>query len=651
MKKQTSFTNPKSCRLHLGSLLLACVIGLSGQALASPTLIPLNIHGESGTEIQVTPPIRHVTVFLRGAEVVREGGISIPQGSSEVVIKGLSPYVDPKSIQVKLGNKDLTILSINHQYDNIGEHKQSAGMALWRERLESIEEQIARVNNKIAVVHDELKFLEENRSLKGTNNGISLANLKSINEYYREQGLQLREKKLGLEKELKQLNEKKGSISREIDQQGELDKKPMGEVHLLISAKRAVSCSIELSYYVDNAGWIPSYDIRSSGVGNPLELSYKATIHQSTREDWNKVHLRISSLDPKISNTPPTQQIYYLNYNTRPPRYSQERGDQATGIVVSNDDGEPLVAATVRIVGTNIATMTDINGRYSITIPPSGGSLEISFIGYQTKTIPLNSRFATVYLEPDDAALNEVVVFGYAAPMREEVKESASRRKTSARDASERNTTISVEQDERQTAVEFDIQTAYSISSNNKPLVLEVQRHSMPASYEYVCVPKADPDAFLLAHVSGWERYKLLSGEANIFYENGFVGKTILDTRELRETLRVSLGRDKGIQVAREKAEDSSNSGFLSSKSEDVRSWITTIRNNKSRPIEITLFDQVPVSTNNEITVKVENLSNGEFDKASGEVKWKMNLQPSERKQVNLKYIVKSPKEKNLQVE
>lgn len=180
-------------------------------------------------------------------------------------------------------------------------------------KLELLDEQIARVNNNLTVVQDELNFLQENRSIKGTSNGISLANLKSINDYYREQNLQLRNRKLDLEKELKQLRDKRNSINKEITQQGELDKMPMGKVHIRVEAKRAFSCPVELSYYVENASWIPSYDLRSSGIVQPLELSYKATIHQATREDWNNVHLRISSLDPKISNTPPTQKTYYLN--------------------------------------------------------------------------------------------------------------------------------------------------------------------------------------------------------------------------------------------------------------------------------------------------------------------------------------------------
>lgn len=607
------------------------------------------------SEIKATPPIKYVTVFLSGAEVVREGSVSIPQGNSEIILTGISPYAEAKSVQVKLASRDVTVLSVNHMYDLANSGATSEEMAKWQKKLESLNEQIARISNKVSVVQDELAFLQENRSIKGTSSGINLANLKSVNDYYREQNLNLRNQKLELEKELKQLREKRDIVTKEISQQGKLDENPMGEVHIRVDAKRALSCPVELSYYVENASWIPSYDLRSSGLGKPLELSYKATIHQATREDWNRVHLTISSLDPKISNTPPTQKTYYLNYNTPAPRYTQNKDDQASGMVLFEEDNEPIVGASVRIAGTNIGTMTDLNGKYSITIPSSGGSLEISYIGCKKSVIPITSQFTTTYLESEDEELQEVVVAGYAAgismdmAVAKEEAPSASRKMRSS--AGERNSTLEVKQDERQTAVEFELQTPYSIPSDKKPFILEVKRYSLPATYEYVCVPKADPDAFLLAHIGGWEQYKLLSGEVNIFYENSFVGKTILDTRSLTDTLQVSLGRDKGIRVTREKEIEKNSSRFLSSKTEETRSWNTTLRNGKSTPIEITLYDQVPVSTNDEISVRAENISGGEYNPNTGEVKWKLKLNPSESKTLNLKYIVKSPKEKKLYVE
>ena len=65
----------------------------------------------------------------------------------------------------------------------------------------------------------------------------------------------------------------------------------------------------------------------------------------------------------------------------------------------------------------------------------------------------------------------------------------------------------------------------------------------------------------------------------------------------------------------------------------------------------MTLFDQIPVSTLEEIEVSVENLSGALLDKDKGEIKWKFNLDQSAKKDFELKYKIKYPKDKSLTIE
>jgi uncharacterized protein (TIGR02231 family) len=178
-----------------------------------------------------------------------------------------------------------------------------------------------------------------------------------------------------------------------------------------------------------------------------------------------------------------------------------------------------------------------------------------------------------------------------------------------------------------------------------------MERYQLPAEYEYYCVPKVNKDAFLLANVPDWEQYNLLEGEANIFFENTFIGKTILDTRYVTDTLSLSLGRDKNVSVQREKIKEYTSRKFLGSKTETTRDWKITVKNNKRQPVSMVLFDQIPVSTLQEIEVSPEILSGGELEKENGEVKWKFTLPPSGKKEIELKYKVKYPNGKALTVE
>src|SRR6478736_10421838 len=127
----------------------------------------------------------------------------------------------------------------------------------------------------------------------------------------------------------------------------------------------------------------------------------------------------------------------------------------------------------------------------------------------------------------------------------------------------------------------------------------------MKADYSYSVAPKLDQDSFLLAKATGWEDFSLLPGEANIFFEGTFVGKTFIDPNNIKDTLSVSLGRDKRIVVKREKLKDLTSRKFIGSSQKESYSYEISVRNTKTEAIKITLEDQVPVTQNSQIEVAV----------------------------------------------
>ena len=81
-----------------------------------------------------------------------------------------------------------------------------------------------------------------------------------------------------------------------------------------------------------------------------------------------------------------------------------------SGTVVSQEDGEPIIGATVIIQGTKDGTVTDIDGNFSIAVS-SGQKLIISYVGMETQTVtPKNGMKIT--MKNDDKTLQEVVVTG-----------------------------------------------------------------------------------------------------------------------------------------------------------------------------------------------------------------------------------------------
>ena len=88
---------------------------------------------------------------------------------------------------------------------------------------------------------------------------------------------------------------------------------------------------------------------------------------------------------------------------------------QVTGTVTSGEDGQPIPGATVLLKGTTTGTATDLDGKYSLSIPSQGAVLVFSFIGTATQEITVGSRSVVdVVLNQDAQNLEEVVITGAA---------------------------------------------------------------------------------------------------------------------------------------------------------------------------------------------------------------------------------------------
>lgn len=210
---------------------------------------------------------------------------------------------------------------------------------------------------------------------------------------------------------------------------------------------------------------------------------------------------------------------------------------------------------------------------------------------------------------------------------------------------------VAVEKQVGQTTVTFDISVPYSIPADGKIQTVEIQRITAPADYKYISMPKLSPKAYLTANIPDWAKLSLQNGEATLYFENSFVGKSTLDVNQLKDTLTISLGTDNGILIKREKRKDFTSRKVIGSNRTDILSFLLTLRNNKPNPVDITLNDQIPVSSNSSISVDASELSGGKLNSQTGEVTWNLEIGPQESKQIVLTYSVKYPKDKTVILE
>jgi uncharacterized protein (TIGR02231 family) len=194
----------------------------------------------------------------------------------------------------------------------------------------------------------------------------------------------------------------------------------------------------------------------------------------------------------------------------------------------------------------------------------------------------------------------------------------------------------------------FDIDLPYTIPSDGQQHLVAIKKYELPATYRYYAVPKLDKDAFLQAQVTNWEDLNLLPGQTNIFYEGTYVGQGMIDVRNVKDTMTLSLGRDKKIVVKRERDTKLRSVKYIGSNVRETFAYSITVRNARKEAISLILQDQMPVSNDKDIVIEDKETGNAEYDETTGMMKWSLSVNQNETKKIGFGYTIKYPKGKTI---
>lgn len=600
--------------------------------------------------------IQEVTVFLNSAQIFESGSTSLAAGKTSLTIKNLSPYLDDKSIQVK-GDGDFTILSVHHKLNYFNAIKKDKKADSLHTVVRTIEESMTKERSRLEILKEKSSLLNANKSLGGTA-GVSVLQLKQAIDLFESELLKIKEEENRLVKTLEERRKEAEKINQQLKELNDLAVMPTSEIEVRVNADGQTTGKFRVTYLVGNAGWFPKYDVRVDNIRKPLRITYKAEVFQNTGIDWKNVKLRFSNGNPSQSGMVPTLHQWNLTFarlttwNSAAIYGSRSTPDANVRFVkgrIVDSSGNPLPGVNVLIKGTTIGTVTDASGNYFVSVPDHSSTLVVSFIGYQSQEIPIQHSAANITLHEDTTSLQEVVVTGYGqarTPIR--IRGTASLK---ANDYKRESNPLATTTIENQTTVEIEVADPYSIKSNGEKMLIDLKVIEANALYEYYAVPKLDKDAFLMARIVNWDQYNLLEGEANLYFEEAFVGRSILNAKSLEDTLNISLGRDKNIVVGREKNEEFCKRKSLGANISETRGFKLMVRNKKSQPVNITIFDQLPVSLVSDITVTPEELSGGKLDESSGKVTWQLKIDPQQQKDLKLHYEVRYPKRERVILE
>ena len=586
-------------------------------------------------EVMLTNQIKEVTLFLSGAQVFESATGSLPAGESVLLVKGLSPFLDEKSIQVK-GQGNFTIQAVNKRLDFLHEKEEGEKAKTLEKEIAEIEKRQSNLRNRIQVLGTKMSVLSANKSIGSSQAGTSMTALKATLDFFDAEHTKIANEELQINAQLTANDQEIEALRNQLYALQQSDDKAKAEIRIRVKATNAGPANFQINYLVSNAGWYPKYDVRVKSITEPLQLQYKAEVFQNTGADWKNVKLRFSNANPNQGGQAPIIDKWELNYAryTTVNKFAVPQTPGSISGLVLDEQGQPLPGTAVLVKGTTIGTTTDLEGRYSLTLPTKAKTLVFSFVGMRMEELPIQGRSSlNVTLMQDTQMLSEVVVTGSYRQMEKKALGASM-------DAAPLMTSFV----ENQTTVEIQVAEPYSIKTNGERTLVDLKTYEIPATYRYSAIPKLEKDAFLLAEMADWSQYSLLEGESNLYFEDGFVGRSILNPAALQDTLQISMGRDRSIVMQREKVDQFSKKRTIGSNITESRGYEITLKNNKSQAVTLQLKDQIPVSVNSTIAVTTGELSGGVLDPVTGIVTWEISLPPGGQQKLSLRYEVKYPK-------
>lgn len=341
----------------------------------------------AASETILKSTVKKVTVFLNSAQIFRSADFSVGQGISELVIDGVSPYLNSKSIQVN-GKGGFIILDVRFRVTQpeYFEPKKSPLPPKIVKDIELLSDSLSfllfdseNLADKKDILLTEKKVLLSNKFMQG--NADTIPELVQAIEYLRKQlndinsGLGvIKKQEFRLQKEKNRMETRLAELNNYSAQVTPItDDTPKYQIVVTIQAKEPVTGSLTVNYMTSNAGWSPTYDLRATGTEQSVQLIQKANIIQTTGEDWKNVRIRLSTITPVSDIRKPALPIFYLSYYKYYPSRDDKMkaGSVAMGCVAASERyvEDESVQPALNSTHFTQANQTLTNIEYDIDLP------------------------------------------------------------------------------------------------------------------------------------------------------------------------------------------------------------------------------------------------------------------------------------------
>jgi uncharacterized protein (TIGR02231 family) len=530
--------------------------------------------------------LNEATVYSQGAQLHHKASYTIKAGITEVSIEGISSYIDPKSLQVKATGNVVIIDSKYTLFYPQPEVKANDGIP-------------AKIVKEMAQLTDSLELL-----------GFDLKEIQD-------------------------------------------------EIAIYKAAQNIIS--------MNGA-------VRGSGKVNDSINLLKQTVEYYTNK-MNEINKKLLALEKKKKDKEKVQQRLQVRYdnlqNYQNQTYDAKKYAPIPRVVITLSAAE---AASGKIAFSYLVSQAGWVPLYDIRSDSQTGKISLTYkaqvfqnSGIDWDNIKLNISTNNPYANKTKPELNPWYIDYYAYKRKMELEEISVRGARAIPqaafnqgfmldDATNKNledkpalgadqfTTVV----HQLIAAEFKIDLPYSIKSNNEKNLVLIKNSDLNTTFKYYSVPKMDPGVYLVAQMTKLDELQLVPASANIFFDGSYIGETYLDPTSMDDTLNLSLGKDPNIVVKRTLLKQKSKDKVVQDKRERTFSYQIEVQNNISSAIQLIIQDQVPMTTNNDITIELLEKDSARELPGNGILEWDNKLKPGENKKLEFSFKVKHPKDQQI---
>lgn len=278
-------------------------------------LLPAFIYAQK--PVFTTAKVKNVTVYFNSAEISQTTSVTLPKGTSEIVIKNIADYLDENTIQIG-APPNVTVLSVQFTNNYISEYEideNTPAIKKVRDSIKLVEKNLQKIDNEKAAESKTIELLDKNQQVSGLNSGLNVAELKKMVEYYKTTRNESSNKVNALEDKIIKLQAVLSDLNNKlvIDSKAE-EKTSQGKLVIQIMNETTGKVDFDINYLTNDANWKPFYDLRANSISEPIEMMYKAKVVQNTGIDWKQVKLTLSSGNPNQNNQAPILNAWFLRY-------------------------------------------------------------------------------------------------------------------------------------------------------------------------------------------------------------------------------------------------------------------------------------------------------------------------------------------------